>query len=269
MNPNPAAQQPEEIGPFQFVVLVLSLVVLAILVLETVVEMPTEVSVLLACIDNFLCVVLLTDFFLRLRKAPDKWHFMRWGWIDLLASIPNLEMLRLGRLVRVFRVLRMLRGVRLVHRLLTTIFRHRIQGGLSMVGLTVFLMLSFSSISILLLEQDPDATITTAGDAIWWSVATLTTVGYGDLFPVTVEGRILAATLMFSGLGLFGTISGITASLFVGASSDDEVIVPLAEEIRKLRVEVASLKMGQSSDSSQGAAVAAMHDVRGKLMSGG
>lgn len=77
-------------------------------------------------------------FFLRLRKAPDKWHFMRWGWIDLLASIPNLEMLRLGRLVRVFRVLRMLRGVRLVHRLLTTIFRHRIQGGLSMVGLTVF-----------------------------------------------------------------------------------------------------------------------------------
>ncbi len=166
MNPIPAAQHPEEVGPFQFVVLVLSLVVLAILVMETVVVVPAEVSALLDGIDNFVCLVLLIDFLIRFRRAPAKWHFMRWAWIDLIASIPTLEIFRLGRLVRIFRVLRMLRGVRLVHRLVTTIFRSRIRGGLAMVGLTVFLMLSFSSISILILEQGPDATITTAGDAI-------------------------------------------------------------------------------------------------------
>jgi len=242
MNANPTVQDSEEIGLFQLVVLVLSLAVLATLVFETVVNLPDEVSSLLAIIDNLVCIVLLVDFLIRFRRASSKRHFMRWGWIDLLASIPNLDILRLGRLVRVFRVLRMLRGVRLVHRLVTTIFRNRIQAGLSMVGLTVFLMLSFSSISILILEQGPDATITTAGDAIWWSVATLTTVGYGDLYPVTAEGRVLAAILMFSGLGLFGTISGITASLFVGAADEDEPIHSLADEVRKLRAEIVSLK---------------------------
>jgi Kef-type K+ transport systems, predicted NAD-binding component len=249
MNPTPADQSPEEIGPFQFVVLVLSLVVLASLVVDTVADLPAEVSTLLEGIDRVICVVLLVDFLIRFRRAPAKWHFMRWGWIDLLASIPNLEIFRLGRFVRVFRVLRMLRGVRLVHRLVTTIFRSRIQGGLAMVGLTVFLMLSFSSISILILEQGPDATITTAGDAIWWSVATLTTVGYGDLYPVTVEGRILAAILMFSGLGLFGTISGITASLFVGAPSEDQALEPVLEEIRQLRAELRSKKSERVPDT--------------------
>jgi len=58
------------------------------------------------------------------------------------------------------------------------------------------------------------ANIKTAGDAIWWSVATITTVGYGDVYPVTTEGRTLAMILMISGIGLFGILSGLAASFF-------------------------------------------------------
>lgn len=233
----------EEIGPFQFTVLVLSVIVLLTLVIDTTMELPVEISKLLRTIDNSVCIVLLIDFLIRFRKATSKLTFMKWGWIDLLASIPTLEALRLGRLIRIFRVLRMLRGIRLVHRILNTFLRNKIRGGFVAAGLAVFLLLSFSSISILICEQGyPDANITTAGDAVWWSVATITTVGYGDRYPVTVEGRIVAGVLMLSGLGLFGTISALTAALFVGLPEDDDGVSELTLEVRRLREEIAALR---------------------------
>jgi voltage-gated potassium channel len=73
------------------------------------------------------------------------------------------------------------------------------QTGVMSVILTAFLLIMFCSIGILICEQqDPDANIKTAGDAIWWSVTTITMVGYGDKYPVTAEGRIVAMILMIS-----------------------------------------------------------------------
>jgi voltage-gated potassium channel len=239
----PEESQPEEIGPFQFTVLVLSIVVLITLVIDTTLDLPVEVSGLLQTIDNTVCIVLLIDFLIRFRKAPSKLQFMKWGWIDLVASSPNVELLRLGRLVRVFRVLRMLRGIRLIHRLATALFKDKIKGGFAAAGLSVFLLLCFSSISILICEQnEPEANIATAGDAMWWSVATITTVGYGDRYPITTEGRCVAVVLMLSGLGLFGTISALTAALFIGLPEDDDGINQLTDEVRQLRAEIAGLR---------------------------
>jgi len=79
-------------------------------------------------------------------------------------------------------------------------------------------MVIFSSLGILICErQDPQANIMTANDAVWWSVTTITTVGYGDKYPVTTEGRFIAMILMVSGVGLFGGLSGLAASFFVGS----------------------------------------------------
>lgn len=232
----------EEIGPFQFAVLVLSFVALLTLVIDTTTELPGEVSSLLQHIDNAVCIVLLIDFLVRFRKSPAKLAFMKWGWIDLVASIPTLEVLRLGRLVRIFRVLRMLRGMRLVHRILTTVFRNKLKGGISIALLSVFLLICFSSVSILICETDPESNIHTAGDAVWWSIATLSTVGYGDRYPVTTEGRIVASVLMFSGLGLFGTISALTASFFVGLPQETDSTKELEEEVNRLRTEIVTLR---------------------------
>lgn len=76
-------------------------------------------------------------------------------------------------------------------------------------------MVLFSSIAILQVEDSPNSNIKSAEDAIWWSYVTITTVGYGDKYPVTTEGRLIAAVLMTAGVGLFGTFTGFLASWFV------------------------------------------------------
>ena len=102
--------------------------------------------------------------------------------------------------------------------------------------LITFLLVTFSSLAILMCEREPDSNIKTAEDAIWWSVTTITTVGYGDKYPVTTEGRIIAMILMLSGVGLFGTLSGLVASFFLGAKQAEE-----ESNIKEIRVRLDAL----------------------------
>ncbi len=205
-----------ELGPFQLVILVLSLFVLAALAIELVLELPEEVAQVFRWIDNTVCIVFLIDFGIRFHRAESKLRFMKWGWIDLLASIPEIDAFRWGRLFRVFRIIRLLRAVRSFRMILELLFRTRTSGGFASVFIITFLVLSISSVGILLTERAEDSNIKTAADAVWWSITTITTVGYGDRFPVTFAGRILAAGLMITGVGLFGTMSGVVASFFLG-----------------------------------------------------
>jgi voltage-gated potassium channel len=76
-------------------------------------------------------------------------------------------------------------------------------------------MVTFSSIAILQFEKDVNSNIKTAEDAIWWSYVTITTVGYGDKFPITTEGRIIGAMLMTAGVGIFGTFTALVSSWFI------------------------------------------------------
>lgn len=83
------------------------------------------------------------------------------------------------------------------------------------------LMIIFSGIAILQVEKAPTSNIKTAEDAIWWAYTTITTVGYGDKYPVTTEGRIIAMVLMTVGVGLFGTFTAYVASFFVSEKKED------------------------------------------------
>jgi voltage-gated potassium channel len=214
----------EHIGLFQIVVLILSVIVLAALAVDTILKLPPEISKLLNLLDTLVCVVLLADFCIRFQKAESKLAFLKWGWIDLLASIPNLPILRVGRFIRILRILRLLRAIRATHKISTLLLKDKAQTGVASAFLTSFLLVMFCSIGILICEQpDPHANIKTAGDAIWWSVETFTTVGYGDKYPLTTSGRIVAMILMVSGIGLFGIFSGLAASFFIG-SRDKEVM---------------------------------------------
>jgi voltage-gated potassium channel len=205
-----------KVGVFQIAILILSILLLCALAADTVCDLPGQIRSLIHAVDTAVCVVLLTDFFARFYRAESKWAFLKWGWIDLIASIPNLEVLRWGRLVRVLRVIRLLRGIRSVHRVLTMVFQNRIQGGAVSLALMAFLMIAFSSASILVCERQEGANIKSAEDAVWWSIATMTTVGYGDKYPVTTEGRVVGIVLMIGGVGMFAGFSGLVASVFVG-----------------------------------------------------
>ncbi len=211
-----------KLGFLNFLVLVLSIYVLVALLVDTLFKLPTEISRLLYYTDNTICAVFFYDFCIRFYRAENKWKFMRWGWIDLLSSIPAIEFLRAGRAIRLIRLLRILRAFRSTKHLIHHIFRNRAQGALTTVSIIAILLVIFSSIAILQVEDDPNSNIKTAEDAIWWAYVTITTVGYGDKYPITTEGRLIAGILMTAGVGLFGTFTAYVASWFVADKKQNE-----------------------------------------------
>lgn len=203
-----------KIGFLDILIIVLSIYVLAAMVVDTFVKLPTEVSILLMNLDNGICIVFLIDFIIRFFRAENKIKFMKWGWIDLLSSIPYVEILRSGRLFRLIKLLRVLRAFRSTKILVKHIFKSKIKGTMTAVALIAILVVIFSSISILLVETDPNCNIKTSEDALWWTMTTVTTVGYGDKYPITSEGRLIGVIVMIVGVGLFGTFTGYIATLF-------------------------------------------------------
>jgi len=212
---------------------------------ETLFAPLPEIARVLRVFDTLACGVFLFDFGLRFRRAPSKRAFMRWGWIDLLASIATFDAGRWGRLLSVIRIARLLRGVRSFQRLAELLLGNRRRGGVASVMLVTLLVIILASVAILIVERTPQTNIHTAEDAVWWSVSTITTVGFGDKFPVTTEDRVLAMALMFFGVGLFGTLSGIVALFFFGKveAEEDEILV----EVRALRAEIAALRDEKNS----------------------
>ncbi|WP_461137354.1 potassium channel family protein [Spirosoma terrae] len=224
--------------------LVLSVYVVLALFVRELVPMHVDSRQLLDQIDTGICIYFLFDFFLRFYLAPNKLKFLQWGWIDLLASIPALNWFRLGQVVRVVRILRMVRAFRSMREFLTYIFRDRANGTLLVVLLSSILLMIFGAVAILYVERVPGANIQTPSDALWWAFVTITTVGYGDRFPVTTLGRFIAAVLMIAGVGLFGTFTGYVANFFVEEEQEKEQgdIKELVNEIKLLRQKVESLE---------------------------
>ena len=162
---------------------------------------------------------LLADFTYRLLTAPSRtrYFFRLFGWADLLASLPfqQLKILRVFRLVRVFRLLRAY-GVRNIAR---SLIQDRAGSALLILLLMGILVLEFGSLWILDVEQNaPGANITTASDALWYTIVTISTVGYGDRYPVTNEGRVIGSLIIIVGVGIFGTFTGYLANMFLSPS---------------------------------------------------
>lgn len=235
---------PAKINLHQIIMLVLSVYVVVALLIRELVPIHADTRQLLDETDTGICLYFLFDFFLRLYQAPNKVQFMRWGWIDLLSSIPAFDWFRLGQLVRIVQIFRMVRAFRSMREFLAYVLRNRANSTLSIMLLSSVLLMIFGAVSILYVERVPDANIKTPSDALWWSFVTITTVGYGDRFPVTTLGRFIAAVLMIAGVGLFGTFTGYIANFFIEQEQEkeqDEIQV-LIEEVRQLREKIEGLE---------------------------
>ena len=218
----PESKPDHHVDWLHLLVILLSVYVLVVLVIDTLVKLPTETARLLTFIDDIICVFFLFEFCLRFYQADNKLKFMQWGWIDLISSIPALPFLRAGRALRLVRLLRIMRAFRSTKHLIRYVFESRVKGTFTAVSIIAVLMILFSSVAILQVEDQPNSNIKSAEDALWWSYVTITTVGYGDKYPVTTEGRLIAAVLMTVGVGLFGTFTGFLASWFVAERKKSE-----------------------------------------------
>lgn len=228
---------PPDLAPYDLFIVAVSLLALFALTLNALVVTHPEATRLLDLADLAFCGVFFLDFLRRLTTATDRRaYLLRSGWLDLASSIPAVGVLRVGRLARVAHLLRFLRGVRALRTIAQTLGRRRASSALVTAALISLTTLLLGSVAILHAEQGAGANIQSASDAIWWAFVTITTVGYGDLYPVTTAGRATAALLMVVGVGLFGTMSGLFASWLVHRERDESREVELLrEEIRELK----------------------------------
>lgn len=206
-------------------ILVLTIVSLTIMVIQVLLQTGTPTWGLANAYDNFICGIFLIDFAMHMMATPRKRDYFigERGYLDLLGSIPNfgLGVFQYAALLRLFRLSRLFRLRRLMNPenralLKKEILENRGSYALFITLMLVAVVLMFASIFVLFFEsKSPDANITTGGNALWWAVVTITTVGYGDRYPVTPGGRITAVFVMFSGVGIIGALASILASILV------------------------------------------------------
>jgi voltage-gated potassium channel len=246
-----------ELGSFSYEIFVGALSVLSlvnIVLLAVLRDAATQQVVRVT--DVVLSAVFLVDFLFRLHRAQSKsgYFFRGFGWADLLASLPfpQVKILRVFRLVRVIRLMRRYGTRSLVRGLV----RDRAGSALLTLLFVGILVLEFGSLAMLALERTaPGANITTAGDSLWYVIATMSTVGYGDVYPVTAHGREMGSLIIVIGVGIFGSFTGYLANFFLSPKTQEAEPAPAADD--------AWLKLHQVKDllAQQQAAIAELEPM--------
>ncbi|HSL36837.1 MAG TPA: ion transporter [Arthrobacter sp.] len=206
-----------------------------------------SLDTVLTVMNALFSVIFVVDFLYRIVTAPSAgaYFFRHFGWADLLASMPlaQFKILRVFRLIRVYRLLRDV-GTRSVRR---TLIKDRAGSSLYTLLLMGIFVLEFGSLTILGVEQGaPGANITTASDAIWYTMVTISTVGYGDQYPVTDAGRMIGAGIIIVGVGIFGTFTGYLANFFLSPKKKDSAPPVYATDTSTAAVERLRLSLEES-----------------------
>ncbi len=180
----------------------------------------------LTVVQAFLTAFFVIDFLYRFLTTKSKTHyfFRNYGWADLLSCWP-------GEFLRALRVFRLAKVIRLIQdygwkRIVREIVDNRAQMAIFIIIILVVIVLQEGAIWVLRFEQvNPDANITTGGDALWWGIVTITTVGYGDKYPTTGGGRMVGTIMMIVGVGIFSTFAGFIANSFLAPRRKKKEVV--------------------------------------------
>ena len=206
-------------GYDMFIVIVTVLSIANWILLMLALPGENNVKGLLIFMEPIFTVILLSDFAYRLKLAKgERWRYMNrgGGWLDLLGSLPY------GRLLRLFRLYRVIQGFREFgwKRTIRWFIAHRANGTLFMVLGLLIIVLQFGGMAVLWFEADaPGSNIRTGGEALWWGVVTVTTVGYGDYYPVTPGGEVVATIMIFAGVAIIAIFTAWVASTFLTPSA--------------------------------------------------
>ena len=205
-----------------FAIFIQCLILLSIVTfsIETIPNLKPETRNILYSIEVFCVIIFSIEYLLRIYVADSKpkFIFSFFGIIDLLAILPfylsfgvDLRSLRALRFLRLFRILKLVRYNRaMIH------FTSAIKSAKEEILLFLFItliLIYFSSVGIYYFENEAQPEhFSSIFDSLWWAIVTLTTVGYGDVYPITVGGKVFTFFILLIGLGIVAIPTGIISS---------------------------------------------------------
>lgn len=200
---------------YELFILLLSLLSIVNIFLPIIVK-DTNVEQVIFVMDLLLSFIFMGDFIYRVSISKSRSYYILKdrGWLDFLGSLPFPAL----KILRIFRVIRSIRIIKKygMQNLLDEVNKNRASAAILIVIFLIVLVLEFGGMLILAAElPDPNANIKDANDALWWIFVTITTVGYGDRYPVTTWGRIIGVLVMSCGIGLFAVLTGYLANTFL------------------------------------------------------
>src|SRR4051794_6235258 len=227
--------------PFEPIVLAATLAMIPVLIIEA--DANSEGWKTFAYAANWaIWIVFAGELAFVLAVAPRKRAALRAHWLDaaiVIVTVPAYgRLLSSLRLVRLARLLRLLRAAVIVSRAL--------QAERQLTKANVFRFVSLATIFLTVIAGAVQATVDTGDfktfwDGVWWAIVTVTTVGYGDVYPRTVAGRIVAITLMLVGVGFVAVLTATIASIFVKQERNDETAAVTAA-LARIEAELAAVK---------------------------
>lgn len=186
--------------------IVLSIVFLILLVLPYTISLSSNQTRIVNALTFIIWIVFVTDFAIKLLLATDRLRYLLSHWTEALIVV--LPLFRPLLLLRFFAV-----SAHLGRRMRTLLVQQT--SGILVLGSVS--AIAVCALLVWLAERKENGNITTFGDAVWWGAATITTVGYGDVYPITYFGRVVGVVLMVAGISLFGLLTARVSAFLVNA----------------------------------------------------
>lgn len=207
----------KKFGCWDFIILIFSIFSLSLIPLQMLHKGSEDILIIIDSADIVLCSFFFADFLKQLVQAKGaRLAYMKYGWIDLLSSIPIIPGAQIGRVFRILRILKVMRQVSKLSDLTEGLFHNPTAGAFAVTSVLAISTIFMSAFLVLEAEfGEPGARIKNAGDALWWAVTTVTTVGYGDVYPVTTAGRYVGVVTMFVGIAVAGSLTATMASVLI------------------------------------------------------
>lgn len=213
---------------------ILAIISIVLVAVESLVSIPRGLLLGIYTTDFIICIIFAWDFIQRLRASENRGRFLKTNGYEILAMIPAFAFAALGAIPVISSGLRTLRLIRVVRVIVLLARMRRVMSTnerffqrshlLALLGICLIIVF-IGSFTVLILERNTaSAQITNFSDAIWWSISTITTVGYGDIVPHTIAGRIMGIFLMVVGIGVMAALISEVSAVMVEARIRNDTV---------------------------------------------
>lgn len=204
-------------------IVVLSMYVFVQLSIEFIVELTPEVSKLFSQIDFMICLIFIADWLYFLVRSKNKWAYAKSRIFEFVSSLPFLPSLRF---LRILRVMRFFRGFRGLMNMMKYVNKNPLESALMGYGMFMVSLALYCSLAFYKFELLVNNSINSYPDALWLTYTTLTTIGYGDVYPITTESKLIAVFLSITGIGFFALLSGELAAILLRVIGKADTVQP-------------------------------------------